>query len=130
MAKMSNKQKAAKARKEVRELSGEHQGGMRRVVGSVINTGMAYGSTRAVYEAQKAGMWTEGGGPWDVGLSALLQLVGDIRLLGGASDLAREVGGGHTAGRLGGMAVQHTLGIRYVDGSFVNASGEALPPKE
>ena len=130
MAKMTNKQKAAKARREVRELSGEHQGGLRRVVGGVISNGMAYGSTRAVYEAQKAGMWTEGGGPWDVGLSALLQFAGDIRLLGAASDMAREIGGGHTGGRLGGMAVQHTLGIRYENGSFVNASGEALPPKE
>jgi hypothetical protein len=101
---------------------------MRRVIGSVINSGIAYSSTRGVYEAQKAGMWTEGGGPWDVGLSAILQFVGDIRLLGGASDLAREVGSGHTAGRLGGMAVQHTLGIRYVDGKFVNAANEALPP--
>jgi hypothetical protein len=130
MAKMTNKQKVAKGRREVRELSAEHQGGLRRVVGSVINTGVAYGSTRAVYEAQKAGMWTEGGGPWDVAISSIMQFVGDIRLLGGASDLAREVGGGHTAGRLGGMACQHTLGIRYVDGSFVNAGGEALPAKE
>ncbi len=129
MPKKTNKQKAAAARREVRSLEAEHQTGLRRSVGSVIRNGTGYGGTRTVAEMQKAGMWTAGGFPFDVLASGVLEFLGDIRVLGGASDITCELMGGHTTGRFGGMAMQQALGIRYVNGAFVSANGEALPPK-
>lgn len=130
------KQKLSRARSEVREykaecemLEAQHQGRLRRSIGSVIQNGTGYAGTRGVMELQKAGMWTAGGFPFDVVISALGQLAGDLRFLGPVSDVTRETLGGHTTGRLGGMATLHTLGVRYVNGQFVNAAGDPLPPK-
>ena len=128
MARKTQKQKSAAVRRQNRDLRSEHQTGLRRGVASVIRGGVAYGGTAAVYMMQKDGNWDSGGTPWDVFGSALLQFLGDTRILGGASDITREIAGGHTSGRLGGMAVQHQLGIRYVDGKFVDGKGDALPP--
>ena len=128
MARKTFKQRAAAARREVRDLKTEHQTGLRRGVASVIRGGTAYGGTAAVYMLQKDGNWSASGTPWDVFVTGLVQFLGDVRILGGASDIAREIAGGHTSGRLGGMAVQHQLGIRYVDGKFVDGEGDALPP--
>ena len=129
MPKKTYKQQAASARAVSRDLRSEHQTGLRRGVASVIRGGVAYGGTAAVYMMQKDGNWDDSGTPWDVFATGLLQFLGDVRILGGASDITREIAGGHTSGRLGGMAVQHQLGIRYVDGKFVDGAGDALPPR-
>ena len=128
MARKTFKQRAATARRQNRELRSENQTGMRRGVASVIRGGTAYAGTAAVYMLQKDGNWNATGTPWDVFATGFLQFLGDVRALGGASDIVREIAGGHTSGRLGGMAVQHQLGIRYVEGKFVDGAGDALPP--
>ena len=130
MAKKTQRQKLATSRRDVRELREDHQTGLRRSVGNVIQNGTAYGGTRTVYEMMKMGMWTKGGFPMDMLITMPLQFLGDMRWLGAASDIVREFTGGHTGGRLGGMAAQHTFGIRYVNGQFVGGNGEPLPPKE
>ena len=127
MAKKTQKQKLAAARRDARELRSEHQTGLRRTIGMVIRDGTAYGGPTLVVELQKAGMFPGGGMPWDVAVSGVAEFLGAVRWLGGASDVVVETFGGHTAGRLGGMATLRSLGIRYVNGAFVGANGEPLP---
>lgn len=122
----TNKQKLAASRREVRDLRElAPQGSLRRIMGSVLRTGTAYGGPMGVIELQKAGAFPAF--PVDIIAGAGLNFLADMRWLGGASDIVRETIGGHVDGRAGQLATLQALKIRLVAGKFVNGEGNPLP---
>jgi len=125
MARKTKDQKLSSERKKNRELRALNpQTSLRRVMGDVLRDGAAYGGSRGVLELQKMGMFPAF--PVDVIGAGAVRFLGTMRWLGGASDVMRELSGGHVDGRVGQMATLHGLKIRLVDGKFVDADGEPL----
>ena len=126
MARKTKDQKLSAERKKNRELRALNpQSSVRRVMGDVMRDGTAYGGSRSVLELQKMGMFPAF--PVDVLGAGAVRFLGTMRWLGGASDVMRELTGGHVDGRIGQMATLHGLKIRLVDGKFINADGDPIP---